>query len=269
MRAILHLLKLGKPGVLRTLTIHMETHIQVPEFISTGDAELVEQATSILAPIDSLSLRGVRFAWDCPVYHNLVQLQISNIPYESSPHIRDILDILSACPLLRMLRISDMTILQGDTIPLEPVYLTQLEQLDLIALTYESLDLLLPLIVPQAKDLSLRITLLAFEDHLASAIHSFLKRTNVTRLFLQQDLVARCLPAVPNLRALVVDLGEQPGGACLSEFSHCHGSDDCLIPRCPNLHTLHFYSGWLPSTPYKKLSRHTPAFKSLDSRLAM
>ncbi|CAE6467005.1 hypothetical protein ACGC1H_003458 [Rhizoctonia solani] len=263
MQVILHLLKLGKPGVLRTLTIHMETHIQAPEFISTGDAELVEQAASILAPIDSLSLRGVKFAWDSPVYHNLVQLQIGNIPYESSPHVRDILDILFACPLLRMLRISNMTILQGDTTPLEPVYLTQLEHLDLIALTYESLDLLLPLIVPQSKDLSLRITLLAFEDHLASAIHSFLKRTNVTRLFLQQDLIRRCLPAIPDLHALVIDLCEQPGGPCLSEFSYRNGSDDCLIPRCPNLHTLHFYSGSVTVDAVQEIIKIHPRIQKL------
>ncbi|KDN42459.1 hypothetical protein RSAG8_06776, partial [Rhizoctonia solani AG-8 WAC10335] len=234
MRIIFHLLKLGKPGLL---------HIQSPEFINTGDAELAEQVTAILDPIRSLSLRGVRFAWDSPVYHKLVQLQIGNIPYESSPRIHDMVDILSACPSLRMLKISDMSILPCDTAPLEPVYLTELEHLDLVALTYESLELLLPMIVPQSRDLSLRITLLAFEDSLTSAIRSFLKRANVTRLFVQQDLIARCLPVVPNLRALVVDLGEQPGGACLSEFYYRDGSNDRPILRCPKLHTLHLYSG--------------------------
>ncbi|KAH7327591.1 hypothetical protein B0J17DRAFT_680304, partial [Rhizoctonia solani] len=120
-RIVRHCLQFGKPGILRILTIHMEGDNQRTESISKESAELSEQTQSILGPIHSLSLRGVKFAWDSPVYHNLVRLQLGKIPYESSPHIHDILDILSACPLLRMLKISDMSILPCDSVPLEPV----------------------------------------------------------------------------------------------------------------------------------------------------
>ncbi|CUA73344.1 RNA-directed RNA polymerase VP1 [Fiji disease virus isolate Sugarcane] [Rhizoctonia solani] len=256
------LLKFGKPSVLRTLTIHMEADIRSPRSINTGDA--IESVTSILAPIDSLSLRGLKFAWDSPVYHNLIQLQIGNIPYENSPHIHDMLDILFACPLLRVLRLSDMAILPCDIVPLEPVYLTELEHLELISLTYESLDLLLPMIIPASKELSLRISLLAFEDHLTSAIELFMKRANVTQLFIQQELIARCLPVVPNLRALVIDLGEQAGGPCLSEFSHGNGLDNQSILQCPKLHTLHLCSGTITIEAIQEFIKAHPLVQRLS-----
>ncbi|KAG8709330.1 hypothetical protein FRC11_005631 [Ceratobasidium sp. 423] len=245
-QAISHWLKLGKPGVLRTLTIQMETQIQLHESIPTEYTDFAEQALSMLASVHSLALRGVKFDWNNPVYHNLVQLHISNIPYESSPHTHHILGVLSASPLLRTLKISDMAVLRCDQVPSEPVYLTELEHLELTGLTYESLDVFLPMVFPQSKDLSIRITLLSLEDNLVSAVQSFLNRTNVTRLFLRQDLIARCLPIIPNLRALVIDLDEQPGDSCLSEFSYIDASNARRMLRYPKLDTLHLHSGSIP-----------------------
>ncbi|KAJ1307121.1 hypothetical protein OPQ81_001239 [Rhizoctonia solani] len=262
-RAISHWLKYGKPGVLQSLTIQMDPELQIGEPIDTEDIDDDKQASLIFDSLRTLALRGVKFDWESPVYHNLVQLHISNIPYEASPHIHHMLDILSASPLLRTLKISNMAILRCDQVPVEPIHLTELENLELMALTYESLDVLLPMILPQSKDFTFRVSLLALEDNLVSAVHSFLNRTNVTRLFIQQDLLTRCLPVVPNLRALVIDLQERPVDSCFSEFSYIDETNSRRILRCPKLHTLHLHSGSIPIEAIQGIVETHPLIQKL------
>ncbi|CCO31846.1 hypothetical protein BN14_05896 [Rhizoctonia solani AG-1 IB] len=241
----------------------MDSDIEITEPIQTQGSESTELALPILESVRSLSLSGVIFPWDSPVYHNLLQLHIGGIPYDISPHIHHILDVLSACPLLQELKISKMAILQCDQVPIKPVYLMQLERLELVDLTYGSLNFLLPVIFPQSNDLSVRITALSLDDQIVSAVHSFLSRTSVTQLYVQQDFIARCLSAVPNVRALVIDLKEQPEDTCLSEFSYIDPSSNTRIPRCPNLRALHLHSGSVPIEAMREAIEAHPSIQKL------
>ncbi|KAF8738206.1 F-box-like, partial [Rhizoctonia solani] len=260
---ISHWLQHGRPGTLRALTIQMDSKVEISEPIQSKRRDLIGRMSQMLDSIHSLSLLGVVFAWDSLIYHNLTQLHIGGIPYEVSPHIHNVLDVLSNSPRLQKLRINNMAILQCDQVSTHPVYLTELEQLELMELTYESLDVLLPMIFPQSKGLNIRITLLSIDDHVVSAINSFLGRTDVARLCAQQDLIARCLPAVPNISTLIVDLKEQPEDSCLSKFSYIEASTGVRVLRCPNLQTLHLHSGSIPIEAIQEVIETHPTIRKL------
>ncbi|KAG8728881.1 hypothetical protein FRC11_010048 [Ceratobasidium sp. 423] len=264
MRTTSYWLRHGKPGVLQSLTIQMESHLQRRESIYTHHTDLVEKAPPMLASIHSLFLRGVKFDWDSPVYHNLVQLHIGNLPYESCPHIHELLEILSVCPLLHTLKISNMAIRPGaSSTPLRPIYLTELKHLDLVGFSDSSLNLLLPKIFPQSQGLSLRVALGPLQDRSSATIRSFLDRTNVTELFLQQEFIAECLPAVPNLRALVIDLGERHGNPCLSTLTYSDKTNTRRIPRCPKLETLYLVTGSVTVWAVQEIVETHPLLRKL------
>ncbi|KAH7327590.1 hypothetical protein B0J17DRAFT_632639 [Rhizoctonia solani] len=165
----------GKPGYYELLTDLY------------GSAARAQWAESMLSPIRVLSLRGMVFAWDSPVYWNLVVLRIGNIHQATAPTIGEMLGILLACPLLHTLRLYGMAIRPGDpAIPLQNVYPTELVDLNLAVLSPKSMGLLLTSIFPQHKDLSLRIACPAWDTQAFGVVCPFLARTNITRLFIEQ-----------------------------------------------------------------------------------
>ncbi|CCO31847.1 hypothetical protein BN14_05897 [Rhizoctonia solani AG-1 IB] len=119
------------------------------------------------------------------------------------------------------------------------------------------------MIFPQSNDLSLRIIVFSIDDDTCSAIRSLLSRTSVIRLYDQQDFIARCLSAAPNVRALVIDLKEQPEDSCLSEFPYVDVSSITRIPWCPNLRVLHLHSGSVPIEAIQEVIEIYPPIEKL------
>ncbi|CAE6444256.1 unnamed protein product [Rhizoctonia solani] len=269
-QTILFWLKSGNPGALRTLIIQMHSNMTWPKPIYTGGYALAQRAESMLSPIRTLSLRGMRFAWDSAIYQNLVVLRIGNLRSEGSPTIHQILGILSGCPLLHTLRLYGMMIHPSYSTSPQAVYLTQLENLDLAALSSESVGQLLPNIFPQSKDLSLRFALPSWGAEGFTVIYPFLARTNITRLFIQKCdepeldfVIGRCLSALPNLHTLILDLSMQPGDACLSGFNYLDESTGRYMPQCPRLHTLYVVTGSVSVQVVQQLVETHPLMRRL------
>ncbi|KAG8709329.1 hypothetical protein FRC11_005630 [Ceratobasidium sp. 423] len=266
-RIITFWLNNGRPGALRSLTIQLEPKAMYPKPIFTGNAQ---QAESILGPIRTLSLRGITFAWDSPIYWNLVMLRIGNINLVNYPTIDEMLGVLSACPLLHTLRLYGMGILPGHSTSLEPVYLTELENLNLALLTPQSVGLLLPRLFPQRKDLSLRLGFQTWDARSFDVVYPFLARTNVTRLFIEQcahpesdTVLGRCLSSSPNLHTLILDLASKPGDSFLSGFTCPDESNTGRIPRCPRLHTIYFVTGSVTVEAVQQIVETHPLIRKL------
>ncbi|KAF8676175.1 F-box-like [Rhizoctonia solani] len=260
----------GTPGVLRALTIQMHSDMTWAGPIHTKTVSLPARIESMLSPIQALSLRGMRFAWDDPIYRNLTVLRIGNVRHEDSPTLSQILRILSGCALLQTLQLYSMEIHSSDSTSPKPVYLANLDDLDLAALSSNSLAQLLPNIFPGSKDLSLRFAVSSWGAEGFGTIHHFLARTNTTRLYIQKCddpefdyVIGRCLSVLPNLHTLIVDLGMQSGDVCLSHFSILDESTGRYIPRCPRLHTMYFVTGSVSIPAVQNLVGTHPLLRKL------
>ncbi|KEP47562.1 putative F-box-like domain protein [Rhizoctonia solani 123E] len=163
------------------------------------------QLDEILRPIQSLWLRNVFFSWESPAYCGLVDLRLlisgsskyGDVSIESS----QLREILSACPGLRTfychieVKRSVMDV-EG------PVYLADLEELNLRQITSEHHESILPLLLPGQKPLSLSIqakwenpyTEVDQDENLFSTpVLDFFKRSNVTALFIRNRSFSRGL----------------------------------------------------------------------------
>ncbi|CAE6467009.1 hypothetical protein ACGC1H_003457 [Rhizoctonia solani] len=266
-RTMTFLLNNGKPGVLRTLVIQMGREILHHVPIYTGNATFV----AILGPIRTLSLRGITFAWDSPVYWNLLVLRIGSIPEVIAPTIGEMLGILSGCPLLHTLRLYGMEIRPSHlATALKSVYLNELEHLDLGLLPSESMNLLLPRIFPQHKNLTLRLSFPTWEVHDFTIIYPFLARTNVTRLFIDQcegsesgSVLSQCVSALPNLHTLILDLSLRPGDTFVSGLIDYDESTTRYLPRCPQLHTVYFVTGSVSTGTIQQMVETHPMIRKL------
>ncbi|KDN42579.1 hypothetical protein RSAG8_06722, partial [Rhizoctonia solani AG-8 WAC10335] len=268
---ILFWMQNGKPGTLRALAIRMDTNYWYDEVVDTrSDAITRERVESFLLPIRVLYLNGLRFDWDSPVYHNLVVLRIGGYSENLSPQIHEMLAILSACPQLHTLQLHEMSIRPSVTGNLGPVYLTELENLGLSKVAPNMICLLLSVIFPRTKDLSLRIGSLHIDEKLVSAsIHPFLTRTNVTRLFVQRcidvqsDDISRYISALPNLHTLLISLDEMSGDKCLSAFTRADESNSAHIPLCPQLHTMYLPDGPASTAAIQQIVKRHPHIRKL------
>ncbi|KAG8689996.1 hypothetical protein FRC11_014498 [Ceratobasidium sp. 423] len=272
MNFIIFWTKYGKPGALRTLAIRMQPGCRPRRHESTHAEDypmILQRAEPFLAPIRALYLSGLRFDWGSSAYHNLIVLRVGGIADEASPQIHEMIAILSACPQLHTLQLYDMTILPSGPTVLEPVSLTELENLGLTALPSEGIALLLPLIFPGSKDLILRIGLPCSNEEVFTSVHPFLARTNVTRLFLAQDAdvesdgISRYLPAVPNLHTLVIDLYQTPGDTCLSGLIRRDPSNSIYVPLCPQLQTLYLIKGSVSAEAIQRIVEAHPLIRKL------
>ncbi|CAE6421010.1 unnamed protein product [Rhizoctonia solani] len=259
-------LKNGKPGVLRALVIQLET-----DNMSCSPIDTSSVGEAMLGPIRVLSLRGIVFTWYSSVYWNLVVLHIGNVYLGVAPTISEIQRILSACPLLHTLRLYDMRIRPDrPAIPLQKVYLAELVDLNLAALQFDSMDLLLASIYPQHKDLSLRIACPHWDTQAFGTLYPFLARTNVARLFIEQlnalepgDVIGRCLSALPDLHTLVLDLSMKPGDSYLSGLTYLDELNTRFVPRCPKLHTLHCVTGSVTIAAVQQIVETHPSMQKL------
>ncbi|KEP49578.1 putative isoamyl alcohol oxidase, partial [Rhizoctonia solani 123E] len=244
-------MKNGKPGTLHTLMIRMDTEYWFERVINLGDFSLTsEQIESFLGPIRVLYLNGLRFHWDSSVYRNLVVLRMGSFREEYFPQIDQLLAILSACPQLHTLQLFKMNILPSDLVGYEPVHLVELEYLSLTHLAPESYSLLLPSIFSGSKDLTFRVSSLQMDEVLVhDSIRSFLTRTNVTRVHIQQCIndysydISVYLSSLPHLQILVLDFCTFSGERCLAGLTRFDESKGAHIPLCPHLHTVYLLDG--------------------------
>lgn len=153
---------------------------------------------SKLHAISRLTLEGVFFPWSSPAYKGLVELRILaskqlQIPI---PH-QQLSALLSASPGLRVFHF-DLAIENFDSgSEIYPVHLEELEEVNIrqmpvwLASDYEKQELLLSLLTPGSKSLSLSMSISIsgsyashYGDMLPSEVHSFLERSNTTRLYI-------------------------------------------------------------------------------------
>lgn len=228
-----------------------------------------ERVESFLLPICALRTTGVYFGWDSPVYCNLIILRVGRLSETAFPTLQQILNVLSACPHLEFLHLFEMSIVTGEPASIQPVILRALKVLDLLYLAYEGLRLLLPMILPESQELSIRLGMYPSTNDVSSIILFFLGRNNITRLFLHPgpfsiaDLpLRRYLSAVPDLRTLILDLGSEPGDAILPAMVCSHSNTESK-PQCSSLHTLYFVRGSLQNKTVQEIVRAHPLIKRL------
>lgn len=126
------------------------------------------------------------------------------------PSITEIATILAACPNLETLKLSHMAIQQDDPAPLDPIHLPQLKYLNLRGLKPRPLDMLLGLIVPGSRDVSLSISLKRVHFISDELLHFFC-RMRVTTLFAywlkQPEWLCQIMTTLPYLENLAVHSG--------------------------------------------------------------
>lgn len=169
-----------------------------------------EQSAQFLRPVRVLALTSIVLDWASTVFHGLVDLRISSLMDEVCPSITEIAAILAACPDLETHKLSHVSIKQDDAAPPDPVYVRCLKCLNLRGLKPRLLDMLLRLIIPGSRDVSLSIGLKG-QRFLSEDLLHFLRRTRVTTLFVhglkQPSWFSQIMTALPHLENLAVHSG--------------------------------------------------------------
>lgn len=228
---------------------------------------------SFLLPVRVLRMVGRCFAWDSHVFHNLVVLQLGCVHALTSPTVQQILAVLSASPHLEHLQLFDMTITASDSTHPRPVVLNALEVLDVRKLEPEGVRLLLPMIIPRSREMSVSVGMHPDTSEVGSVTLAFLARSNITKLFLDPGPFSiadrsldQYLSAAPNLHTLILDLGSGPGDTLLPAITQSISSASSSLayaPRCPQLHTLYLMNGSIHYETIQKLVEVLPRMRKL------
>lgn len=244
------------PSNLRSITI-LGSERDNLKLWQTRESPDQEAIGAFLAPIRSLRLHNAYFCWDSPVYRGLVDLKISGMRHGVFVLEGEMVTILSACPVLRVLQLVGINILEEHHATYDPVPLHKLEVLDVSGMMPGYLKTMLSIIDPEQCELSVRVNLQDTQEGIQD-LQSFFGRSNIVRLFLHgsdKDLVglAEHLASLQNLRVLLFDLNSnlQPSReeAKLSALADTLGNPTST--PCPHLRTLYLINGELRSETVK------------------
>jgi hypothetical protein len=197
-----------------------------------------------LQQIRSLSVSNQKLRWVNP-YPNLIKLDISAC--RPAVTAAEMLDVLSASPDLRILRLSQTSISQTPAASsLPPAYSRSLEVLDLMGMDSISLKNLLPLISPGTNALDTGFTLAHNLDGTLDALQPFLGRSLVVRLLSQggpgwHQKLPFLFGHLPHLQHLCVEELSSLLDECNSlnfMTSESNASGPWPLSICPELRTL-------------------------------
>ncbi|KAG8741413.1 hypothetical protein FRC12_015687 [Ceratobasidium sp. 428] len=111
-----------------------------------------------LPPLTALNLKGAFIEWNSVAYRGLLELRIEHLSGTMCPTIAQLAMVLEASPRLRILRLADITIRDGEPHP-TLVRLEDLQELDLGKISTADLCALLDIIRPGRKDLNVSMRL--------------------------------------------------------------------------------------------------------------
>lgn len=160
------------------------------------------------------------------------------------------LEVLSACPALEPLRLFDMGILAGVPTPLQPFTLSLLRVIEVERLYEECARFLLPMIVSQSQEMSVRVPNHLEASEAGYAVLSFIARCKVANLYIYlvspapvDSNLARYLSSVPDGRAVILNFVSKPGDGYLQAITHPFELNPEHTPQCSQLHPLYLING--------------------------
>ncbi|KAG8737356.1 hypothetical protein FRC10_008294 [Ceratobasidium sp. 414] len=204
----------GTSDLTRSLTVDQLSASNPLSFKSQdtdGAAKTLTNAEEVLLSLDTLRLNGARFSWESGAYRGLVDLQIGFSVHEfSSFSTSELACILTASPMMAVLKLENITVTRTDswTQP-APIVLNCLEVLNLVEMSVESLQLLLPLIGLPRDCVELSVGIRVY-DQIRNELEGFLDRASITTLYCADGKCGfqawpSLLRSFPRLRTLVLD----------------------------------------------------------------
>ncbi|KAF8595034.1 hypothetical protein BDV93DRAFT_611595 [Ceratobasidium sp. AG-I] len=201
-----------------------------------------------------LCLQAMHFSWDSHIYSNLVDLRLGFLAWEDFPTMCQLLDVLSACPDLRVFGLHGWARLKSEEYHSGPVLLKSLELLDITDIKEDGIATLLPMLSFGQMELSVKFYTpdICTED-CVSAIQSLLTRANVTRLFIRMYNynITPFLTHATNLRVLILDLQRDGSNTALESMTL--PTNPRLAVR-PELRSLYLLNGNVSKDVVKALA---------------
>ncbi|QRW03331.1 isoamyl alcohol oxidase [Ceratobasidium sp. AG-Ba] len=119
-----------------------------------------------LAPLRTLRLEYFFFHWDSAAYRGLAHLEISHLPSECSPTLKQMADILAASPELRTLKLRGVDIITGhdNVSSFSPITLSKVEVLSVQSAHRNPLVTLFPIVASISSELSLKVSSKALRE---------------------------------------------------------------------------------------------------------
>ncbi|KAF8596984.1 hypothetical protein BDV93DRAFT_610613 [Ceratobasidium sp. AG-I] len=219
---------------------------------------------SWLGSIRILKLYSMHIDWSSSAYRGLVELEIDELAEQACPSTAQMGAVLSACPKLRRLRLSRMTIHPpSDPGITKPAFLGELEELHLLYLR-RGLSCLLALITPgpRLSQASVKLDGSAGENE---AVYSFFNFSHVTMLYVadfrdrRKLCVSQTLGTLLELKYLTLEssnLAIDPGTVVTNSWPQLHTlyvigsclpSISSIVGAIQNIHTLSFWGCFMVS----------------------
>ncbi|KAG8700415.1 hypothetical protein FRC09_005961, partial [Ceratobasidium sp. 395] len=182
----------------------------------------------------------------------LVNLELGWLTTSQCPTVDQLATVLTRNQSIRTLRLSNVRFPEGNSSTISSIELPSLQLLDLAGLDEPTARWLLGVLSPGKGKLDLRISLFDTADF-DLVVAQFLGRSYIVSLWLYNASsrgvpISPRLPVLPSVRVLGL-VSQQEGIGIISAL--VIGQGDNLVPRFPNLHSLHFRasgtvnrSGW-------------------------
>lgn len=145
----------GTPGSLTELSIDSNIGFNegTPDCLPDEAQISAEVLAGFLQPIKTLSLTRVYMDWDCAAFTGLIELELSDLDYSTSPTIAQLISILAASPELQTLTLDQMSIDSSDIDNVMPIRHKSLRKVRLML--YTGLESFFAAIFPRSNQLDL------------------------------------------------------------------------------------------------------------------
>ncbi|KAG8717942.1 hypothetical protein FRC09_013411 [Ceratobasidium sp. 395] len=191
-----------------------------------------------LLSLTALNLKGAFIEWNSVAYHGLLDLRTEHLSGTMCPTKAQLAMVLEASPRLRILRLADITIRDGEPHP-TLVRLEDLQELDLRKVSTADLCALLDIIRPGRKELNVSMRL---DDRppTIQVVTAFFQRSNITGLFINGHSCGYHLPHLLRISSNLHQLGLESYDITESEFPHLidASSQANAPPLWPNLRSF-------------------------------
>ncbi|KAH7325178.1 hypothetical protein B0J17DRAFT_742399, partial [Rhizoctonia solani] len=225
------------PGTLTEVSIEppgmMSFDLHLHAFPHYQDGRLSVSAIEALwLPITVLKLSKCYVPWNSKAYHGLTELRLPGGPSLNSSTL---VSILQSSPQLRILELDSFRSLSPDDLLLQPIRLDNLEVLVLVGVQDNWLGLLLRLIAPGLKPLSLSLS------NPCEYFTGFVSKVELQRFIARSNITRFCINKVENLSHLEEILSILPTTRTLAidSFSCEDSTEDYVLPPSFTLDTIY------------------------------
>ncbi|KAG9085932.1 hypothetical protein FS749_004003 [Ceratobasidium sp. UAMH 11750] len=185
-----------------------------------------------------VSVYGPALSLDSAAFRGLTALKfIVNSAAGFPPPLAQLRDILVACPGLRALTIAFYWLQVDPEMPVEPVFLPQLELLDLRRENTDELLGLVSCIIPGSNALTFGASFNDMPEGEITVLQNFIKQSNVTKLLLDSPSLADIPTVQPFPRFTTKFPAVQE--LALAEYDLQRLATERSLDTFPSLHTLH------------------------------